>query len=146
MVNDPACCKKFQTKLCEALGEVTSLQSKEEKWQKIRDATYHCAMSCLGKKVKKNEDWFECNSTELEPIIAEKKEALRAFKDLPSKMNLEKLRLARNKAKCAARRCANMHWQDLSKKIQNCSETGNIQGMYQGIKQAFGPTVDRTAP
>ena len=143
---DLVCCQKFQTKLCEALGEVSSLPSKEEKWQKIKDTTYHCAMSCLGKKEKKNEDWFDHNSSELEPIIAEKKAALRAYKDLPSNRNLEKLRLARNRAKCAARRCANMYWQDLSKKVQNCSETGNIQGMYQGIKQAFGPTVNRTAP
>lgn len=56
------------------------------------------------------------------------------------------LREARSEAQQMARRCANNYWLELSANIQAASDTGNIRGMYEGIKQANGPSIKKTAP
>ena len=45
-----------------------------------------------------------------------------------------------------ARACANEYWTDLCNLIQQAADTGNIRGMYDGIKKAIGPRVLKTAP
>ena len=43
-------------------------------------------------------------------------------------------------------RCANDYWTELSETIQTAAITGNIRGMYEGIKTAMGPAQNKTAP
>ena len=40
---------------------------------------------------------------------------------------------------------ANNYWLQLCQSIQTSSDTGNIRGMYDGIKKATGPTMKKTA-
>ena len=75
-----------------------------------------------------------------------KRAALAEYKRSPTERNLQILRAARNKVQHIARRCANEYWTDLSEKIQTAAATGNIRGMYDGIKKALGPTQSKTAP
>ena len=44
------------------------------------------------------------------------------------------------------RRCANEYWQELSHNIKTVAATGNIGGMYKGIKKTLGSTQSVTAP
>ena len=53
---------------------------------------------------------------------------------------------ARNKVQQISSRCANDFWLQLCNHIQVCADTGNLKGMYDGIKQAIGPMQPRTAP
>ena len=46
----------------------------------------------------------------------------------------------------SSRRCANEYWSKLSENIQIAAATGNIRGMYDGIKKALGPVQNKTAP
>ena len=71
---------------------------------------------------------------------------LSAIKRDPSQRNLQALRAARSKAQQTARRCANDYWLQLSDNIQLASDSGNIRGMYEGIKQATGKPTKKTAP
>ncbi|XP_050707960.1 uncharacterized protein LOC126993145 [Eriocheir sinensis] len=80
------------------------------------------------------------------PVIEEKRNALAAYKANPSERNLQVLRSARSKVQQCARRCANDYWLQLSSQIQTAADTGNMKEMYDGIKQALGPTKKKTAP
>ena len=80
------------------------------------------------------------------PVIEAKRAALAEYKRTPSERNLQILGIARSKAQQAARRCANEYWTELSENIQSATMTGNIRGMYDGIKKALGPTLNKTAP
>ena len=80
------------------------------------------------------------------PVIETKRLLLAAYKALPSEQNLQALRSARNHVQQTARRCANEYWVQLSEDIQVAAVTGNIRGMYDGIKKALGPTQCKTAP
>ena len=71
-------------------------------------------------------------------------DALIEYKQSPSERNLQILRAARSKVQQTARRCANEYWAQLSQDIQTAAITGNIRGMYDGIKKALGPTQSKT--
>ncbi|KAL8585364.1 hypothetical protein ACOMHN_039891 [Nucella lapillus] len=75
-----------------------------------------------------------------------KRAALAEYKKIPSERNLQILRATMNKVKQTARRCANEYWTQLSEDIQITATTGNIRGMYDGIKNALGPVQSKTAP
>ena len=70
----------------------------------------------------------------MEPVIDAKRSALINFKRDQSKRNKTALRAARNKVQQTARHCANNYWLQLCQSIQTSSDTGNIRGMYDGIK------------
>ncbi|KAK4328599.1 hypothetical protein Pmani_001075 [Petrolisthes manimaculis] len=56
------------------------------------------------------------------------------------------MRNARTAVKRMARQCANDYWLTLCGYIQSVSEMGYIRGMNEGIKQATGIPVKKTAP
>ena len=117
-----------------------------EKWNYLRDTIYGQALAAYGKKVRRSPDWFEANAAEMETVIEAKRIAFLKHKENPSTRNLDVLREARSKAQQMARRCANNYWLELSSNIQAASDTGDIQGMYEGIKLATGPSIKKTAP
>ena len=80
------------------------------------------------------------------PVIEAKRAALAEHKRISSEKNLQILRIARSKAQQTARRCANGYWTELNEDIQSAAITGNIRGVYHGIKKALGPTPNKTAP
>ena len=82
----------------------------------------------------------------MRPVIEANRKALIEYKRSPSERNLQILRAARSKVQQTARRCANEYWTQLSQDIQTAAITGNIRGMYDGIKKALGPTQSKTAP
>ena len=100
----------------------------------------------FGKKERPSQDWFNAFITDMEPVLEAKRLALLAYKDSPNEKTHAALRSARSVAQCTARRCANDYCLQLCTSIQAASEHGNIQGMFDGIKRAIGPTVKKTAP
>ena len=121
-------------------------ESAEENWNTIRDIIYDTSLTTYGKKQRKNTDWYESTITLMEPVIDATRSALINFKRDPSQRNKTALRAARNKAQETARHYANNYWLQLCQSIQTSSDTGNIRGMYDGIKKATGPTIKKTAP
>ena len=120
--------------------------SATEKWEILRDTMHRTALATFGKKPSKTHDWVDAKSTEMRPVIEAKRKALIEYKRSPSERNLQILRAARSKVQQTARRCANEYWIQLSQDIQTAAITGNIRGMYDGIKKALGPTQSKTAP
>ena len=82
----------------------------------------------------------------MELVIGAKRSALITFKRDPSQTNQTALRAARNKAQQTARHCANNYWLQLCQSIHKSSDTGNIRGIYDGIKKATDRTMKKTAP
>ena len=82
----------------------------------------------------------------MQPVTEAKREALLAHKQNPCPSTRDALTAARNKAQQTARHCANDYWLSLCSKIQSATDTGNMRGMYDGIKTATHPTATKTAP
>ncbi|XP_067878459.1 craniofacial development protein 2-like [Heterodontus francisci] len=144
-ISHPQLLQKFLNSLVTALQN-TPTGDAETKWAHIRDAIYESALTTYGKSAKRNADWFQSHNEELEPVIAAKRIALLNYKKAPSDLTSAALKAARSTAQRTARRCANDYWQHLCSHIQLASDTGNIRGMYDGMKRALGPTIKKIAP
>jgi len=112
----------------------------------MKGAIYKTARSTFGKKERPSQDWFNTHITKMEPLIEEKRKVFIAYKKCPNERTHAALKNARSNTQRIARQCANKYWQQLCEGIQRSAETGNIKGMYSGIKKALGPTVKGVAP
>jgi len=119
--------------------------SATEKWATLLDTMHSTTLATFGRKTLKSHHWFEAKSAEMTPVIEAKCTALAEYRWSPSERNLQILRAARSKAQQTARHCANKYWSELSETIQTAAITGNIRGMYDGIKTAMGPVQNKTA-
>ncbi|XP_076032369.1 uncharacterized protein LOC143020093 [Oratosquilla oratoria] len=138
--------EEFAKSLQKALSVEHQHCSAAEKWNHLRDTIQKTALATFGKKTSKNNDWFDAKFSEMSPVIDSKRAALAEYKRSPSEKTLQALRAVRSKVQQTARRCANEYWQHLSDSIQFAAVSGNIRGMYEGIKTALGPPQSKTAP
>jgi exonuclease III len=126
--------------------DTTNAETATQTWEKLQESIHQTAKVTFGTRTKRSEDWFESNAHILLPLIEAKRKAHLAHQDSPTRANLNALKSARKKVQQAVRHCANDYWSKLSQEIQTAADTGNIRGMYEGIKRAFGPTPMKTAP
>ena len=138
--------EEFAKSLQDALSEEHQHCSASKKWDHLREVIQKTAFATFGKKISKHNDWFVAKSSEMIAVIDAKCAALAEYKHSPSEKSLLALRAARSKVQQTARCCANEYWQQLSDSIQSAAASGNIRGMYEGIKTALGPTQGKTAP
>jgi len=138
--------EEFAKSLEDALSVDQPHNSASEKWDHLQETIQKTAFAIFGRKTSRNCDWFEAKSSEMTPVIEEKRAALAECKRSPSEKSFQALRAARSKVQQTARRYANEYWKQLSDDIQTAAVTGNIRGMYEGIKKALGPTQSKTAP
>ena len=145
-MSQPDLTEQFAQTFEKEFGSMQPGDSATEKWEALRDTMYRTALATFGKRSSKSHDWFEAKSTVMTPAIEAKRAALAEYKCTPSGRNLQILRIARSKAQQTARRCANEYLTELSENIQSAVITGNIRGMYDGIKRALELTMNKTAP
>ena len=112
----------------------------------MRNIMHDSAVATFGRKTAKSMDWCDAKASEMTPVIEAKRRALAEDKVKHSAETKQALRAARSQVQQAARRCANEYWIHLSEEIQLASLTGDIRRMYEGIKKAFGPSQNKTAP
>ena len=118
----------------------------QQKWTVLGKVIHSQAIETFGRKKRKTQDWYEENSNVLNPILERKRKALIEHKKNPTEASKQSLKLAQDELRATARRCANRYWINLCQEIQQASDTGNIRGVYEGIKKAVGPMPKKTAP
>ena len=118
----------------------------QERWIYLRDTLHNTALKVFGRKKRLSQDWFETHSGELSPVMEKKRAALLKYKRCPTRSSLQALRTARSIAQKTARSCANAYFLQICNDIQAAADAGNIRGIYDGIKSAVGPTLQKTAP
>ena len=145
-MSQPDLVEQFAENFEREVGASPFSETAAAKWESLRDIIHRTALATFGKMTSKTNDWFETKSSEMTPVITAKRTALAEYKRSPSEKNLQSLRAARSKVQQMSRRCANEYWTELSEGIQAAALSGNIRGMYDGIKKALGPTQCKTAP
>ncbi|GCC21869.1 hypothetical protein chiPu_0000251 [Chiloscyllium punctatum] len=137
---------EFIKSLEDAFLADSSEEGAQQSWDSLRDTIHSTALKAFGKKQRKTQDWFEASSSELTTVVEAKCVALLERKCHPKQATLQALRTARSKAHKTARHCANDYMVQLCKSIQSSFETGNILGVYEGIRKTIGSTQSKTAP
>ena len=144
-MSQPDLMEQFPQTFEKEFGSLQPGDSATEKWEALRDTMYCTALATFGKRSSTLYDWFEAKSTVMTPVIESKRAALAEYKRTPSERNLQILRISKSNVQQTARCCANESWTKVSENIQSAAITGNIRGMYDGIKKAIGPTLNKTA-
>ena len=121
-------------------------QSGTERWLQLRSHIHKSAIEAYGKRERRNADWYAAGLADMEPATITKRRTLLEYKNNPSHQNLSALRRARSDSQKIARTCANNYWLKLCHIIEQASNTGNVRAMYEGIKQATGPPIKKSAP
>ena len=93
------------------------------------------AKATFGLNQGSSQDWFKANMNKIAPVLDQKRKALLRHKKRPTTSSKQRLKSTRKQSRRTARRCANDHWMELSQEIQQAADTGNIRGMYEGIKK-----------
>jgi hypothetical protein len=144
-MQDPDSVQKFHKTFSESLSDCVQSKPVEAKWNYLRDTIHSTALEIFGKKIKKNNDWFDANFDKMSPVIEEKRAAFLKFKQSPNVNSLQTLRNARSKSKQVARKCANEYWLQLSSDMEAAAACGNVRGLHEGIKKALGPVQSKVA-
>ena len=119
--------------------------SSTEQWESVKNATRSAVLSAFGKKKgTRQNDWYDSSSARLEPLIETKRTALKAYKDDGATESLNARMSARSGVQKEIRACINEYWIDLCRTIQQTAD--NVKDMYNGIKKATGPSVNKAAP
>ena len=136
---------KFKTLFSSTFVGDYNLPSTEQ-WENMKNATLFAALSAFGKREgSQQNDWCHSNSARLDPLIEAKCIALQAYKYKPSPKSLNTLRSTRSDVQKKVRTCINEYWTDLCRTILQAVDTGNVKGMYGGIKKATGPSVKKAS-
>ena len=124
------------------LGAMESARATD--WDQMGHIMHQQALENFGSQTGSGNDWFDANR--LLPLLEVKRKALLRHNQAATRASLASLREARRCVQRETRRCANDYWSGLCEKIQVAADTGNLQGMYAGIRNAVGPARNKVAP
>jgi hypothetical protein len=82
----------------------------------------------------------------LSPLIDLKRNAMINYNKNPTQSTKDILQQARSKVQKESRKCANEYWVNLCSSIQQAAEIGDARLMYENIKTAIGPKINKIAP
>lgn len=120
-------------------------ESAPETWEQLKNIIQSAGKETFGAPRTSTKDWFIDSSEVLLPLIDARKSARLEFMKNPSDRSKEKLRKAKSDLQRKARNCANEYWTNLCTKMQAAADTGNLRGLYDGLKAALGPRVNKVA-
>ena len=69
-----------------------------------------------------------------------------ANKQRATRATLQEAKEARKTTRRLVRQATNKYWTDLADRVQYAADNGNIRAVYEGIKEAIGPTKKKCAP
>ena len=144
----PEVVKTFTNKLEEAFCSTQHIRQEQAvpHWTQLRGDIYSNAKQVFGVRKRRSDDWFEASCSIINPVLEKKRAAMLKHKQKATRKTTHTLRSARGLSQKTARRCANDYWLNLAQGIQTAADSGNIGGVYSGIKKAVGPTKSKSAP
>ena len=142
---DPKLCEDLSRKIEMALPTPVEGNA-ETKWTTLQETIYKEAKETFGTRNNSSQDWFEADYEHLSPILEKKREALVKHKNNPTSSSKQHLERTTKDARKSARKSANKYWKGLSQNMQRAADTGNVRGVYEGMKKAIGPMPKKTAP
>jgi len=143
---DPVKVKRFQTLFCNHLNSSSPAHKDHENaWAEFRTAVTDSAATAFGHPSRKQPDWFRDSADLLLPSVEAKRKARAMVRAHDTRNARLRLTTAKRDMQCLTRAALHRYWTKLSQCIQCCSDTGDLHGMYQDIKEAIGPTSKKTA-
>ncbi|XP_069764561.1 uncharacterized protein [Narcine bancroftii] len=101
----------------------------------------------LGFSSRKNKDWFDENSQEIQELLAKKRAAHQAHLTKPScPEKKQAFRRACSHLQRKLREIQNEWWTSLAKRTQLSADIGDFRGFYEALKAVYGPSPQVQSP
>ena len=143
-LNSPTTTDNLRRLLAENLDNIPE---ESADWPALRQAIHSSALEALGQSRKRHQDWFDCNSAEIQSLLNTKREAHKALLSCPGSPTLKStFTAARTAAQRALRSMEDTWWRQKAQEIQNLADCNNTQGFYDAIKALYGPRKRAIAP
>ena len=119
----------------------------EADWQKFSAAVKDATEEAIGFSSRKNQDWFDQNSSAIKQMIDRKHKCHAAHINSPSSQFLhDAWREARSECQRELRRMENDWWMEKAGELQRFADSNDQQNFYSSLKQVYGPTSRSLAP
>ncbi|XP_038073012.1 uncharacterized protein LOC119741333 [Patiria miniata] len=137
---------QFQELLSGNFSSAPISANPEGAWSRFRSVVYNSAVSAFGRCSRKQPDWFRDSADILLPAPENKRSARNKCRLINTRSSKAALRAAKSTVQRLTRAALQRYWSHLSDRIQRCADSGDLRGLYQGIKEAIGPTPKKSAP
>jgi len=103
------------------------------------------ALEAYGHRSKGQPDWFRDNAYPLFGL-APKRSARLKLTVRNSRSAHRELQAAKRTVQCLTRFAVTRYWENMSTRIQQCGDCGDLHGLYSGIREAIGPILKKVSP
>lgn len=113
----------------------------EKHWDTLSSTIINSCKTILGHKMRKHQDWYDENDTEIQHLINIKR---KTFTTWQNDINCNVKREAHAKAKAAVqsrvRVLKNQWWTQKALEIQQLADTGDTRGFFEATRAVYGPS------
>ena len=125
----------------------TTLDTIEDQWAYFRDSTYSIALEIIGPKKKKHQDWFDENDSEIQPLLEEKRQLLRAHQSDPKSVAKKAAFInIRSKVQARLRSMQDAWLSAKADEIQEHADNHDVRKFYDALKAVYGPQSSGSSP
>ena len=135
----------FQQLLSSKLDSTTLPADPNIAWCTTSDVIMSSALEAYGQQSKAQPDWFRDN-VDLLPVVAAKRSARLKVTVRNSRSTHRELQAAKRIVQCLTSFAVSRCWEDLSTRIQQCADSGDLHGLYSGIREAIGRIPKKLSP
>ena len=136
----------FQQLLSSKLDSATLPDDPNIAWCTTCDVIMSSALEAYGHRSKARPDRFHDNANLLLSAVAAKRSARLKVTVRNSRSAHRELQAAKRTVQCLTRFAVSRCWEDLSTRIQQCADSGDLQGLYSGIREAIGRIPKKLSP
>ena len=104
------------------------------------------ALEAYGQRSKAQPDWFHDNVDLLLPAVAAKRSARLKVTVKNNRSAHRELQPAKRTVQCLTRFAVSRYWENLSTRIQQSADCGDLHGLYSGIREAIVPIPKKLCP
>ena len=113
----------------------------EEKWHKFKSIVNEASTEHLGTVIRKHEDWFDDNKTELQELIKARNQARTDMQSRNTRSTGAKFKAANRRLTARCRELKNDWWLTKAAELQALADSNNMRGFYQSMKAVWGPRI-----
>ena len=140
--------QSFQSRLDDKLsanGPLTG--SPTEKWNQFKEVVTEAAMTVLGPKQRKNQDWFDENNSAIEELLNKKNKAFIEWQNDPkSASKKNRFKSLQATAQREIRMMQNQWWDKKAQEVQRFADTNDSKQFFGALKTIYGPSKSGTTP
>ena len=119
----------------------------DDRWAAFRDAVYTTSLEHLGQAKRNHQDWFDENEEEIQALLAEKRNLLRAFQNDPTSLAKKTaFTNTRQKVQKKLRELQDAWFSKKAEEIQGYADSNNIKLFYDSLKTLYGPQSSGSSP